>query len=118
MFVSRECSTHPGEYDWECWECREIAEWLIARLKATQIKVEAPRPVPRALSMQLTVHADELSSGIAVSVISTHHTSRAAIGRSELVSLRHISRAEWDTDPIGCLADELVLLVAPSIGVS
>lgn len=117
MFNTRECPVHKDYYDHGCKDCRDVAAYVVKQLKETQIKQLEERAAAKTLSMQLTVTANPCSSGIAVSIIARHHTSRSALGHSELVSLRHISREEWDTDPIGCLEEELTLLVAPSVGV-
>lgn len=69
------------------------------------------------VSHQLTIHGDRRDGLVAVAVLELRHSNRRANAYSRIVSLRHFTRAEWDADPAGCIADEITLLIAPSVGV-
>lgn len=68
-------------------------------------------------SMELKVTGTADSPMVVVSVVELHHSNRRAQGSAKLVSVRHFTRAQWDADAVGCIAEELAVLTAPSLGV-
>lgn len=78
-------------------------------MRPEQTRTTVP-PVVQSATAQLSIVAGP--EFVAASVLRTTHTNRGWRGTPSLVSLRYIPRAEWDTDPVGCLREELASLVA------
>lgn len=97
--------THDEFYDHACPTCRAAAA------------AKPQRATVISHSMELKITGTDRSPMVIVSVLELSHSNMRASPTAKIVSMRHFSRAEWDADALGCIADELTALIAPSLGV-